>query len=87
MGSGTKAAILMAENRWTDVDLVHDGRKLNGESVHESGGDTLVPFGRTLDWLGDRLSGFVVRVGSGTRQHSMLMNDPTVVSIVQQQRR
>jgi pimeloyl-ACP methyl ester carboxylesterase len=86
MDSGTTALILMATNRKTRTELLWKNNKLTAKAVSKEGGDTLVPFDHTLAWLGAANQGFVARVGSGNRQHSMLMNDSTVISLVNQQR-
>jgi pimeloyl-ACP methyl ester carboxylesterase len=86
MGTGTSVSILMATNRWTDIDLIWRNGALTGDAAHEQGGDTFVPYHQTLAWLGKGLRPFVAEIGSGSRQHSMLMNDPTAVNLIRQQR-
>jgi hypothetical protein len=86
LGPGTSLLILMAVNRWTDIDLIWRNGALTSDAAHEQGGDTLVPYDRTLDSFGNSLRPFVAQIGSGSRQHSMLMNDPTAVNLIRQQR-
>ncbi len=76
---GIRVSLLMARNRLTDLGLKRT-TKITASPVARVKGDTLVPFGQTLRWLGEHVMEHVVSYPSTVNEHSMLMNDPLVAA-------
>jgi pimeloyl-ACP methyl ester carboxylesterase len=87
MKGDVRATIVLARNRNTVVEIQRGVEGLEeGERLSQKG-DSLVPYKRTLSWLGDHIKPFVRAFKSGVNQHAFMLNDPAVVPVVLAQSR
>lgn len=84
MSGVEKKAILLARNRRTSVKILSQNGKLDTDKLNRELGDTLIPHDRTLRWVGQSIWSSVKTFTSPCNQHSMLLNDPTIVSTIKQ---
>ena len=77
-------AVLMGRNRQTRVNVLRSGNSLDADVSKRSLGDTLVPHDQTISWVGGYLGMFVKTFNSPCNEHSRLLNDPTVLTVVKQ---
>ncbi len=80
-----RAAVVLARNRSTEVEILRGPAGLEDGVRSAEKGDSLVPFNRTLSWIGDHIKPFVIAFKSGVNQHAFLLNDPAVLPVVRKQ--
>jgi len=84
MSGVQKKAILLARNRHTRVKILSQSGKLDTDKLKRELGDTLVPHDRTLNWVGQSIWSSVKTFNSPCNEHSMLLNDPTILGTIRQ---
>ena len=78
-------AVVLTRNRNTVVEIkrgpdgLEDGKRLTRK------GDSLVPYQRTISWIGDHIKPFVIAFKSGVNKHAFMLNDPAVMPVVLRQ--
>ena len=80
-----RVAVVLARNRKTVVEVeggpggLEDGKRLTQK------GDSLVPYQKTLSWIGDHIKPYVIAFKSGVNKHAFMLNDPAVMPVVLRQ--
>lgn len=82
MDGDIQALVIMARTRATGVNLELADGKLTSQSHAFDLGDTLVPWQRTMSWLGSAAS-FARTMLGPINEHAYLFNDPSVWGEVQ----
>lgn len=74
---------MLASNRDTTVMLKRSGGKISSAKALGNKGDTLVPYNQSISWLGNQIAQFVVNYTSTVNEHSMMLNDPKIVTDIE----
>lgn len=82
MRGDIRVAIVLTRNRNTGLTLQRLDGDLGEEPASRQKGDGLVPFERTLTWVGDHVRRFVVAYDGPANAHAFLLSDPAVSSDV-----
>ncbi len=76
---GVETWLMMARNRNTVFALERKNSKLTPNTIATQQGDGLVPFLRTVKWIGEHILPRVIDYESGVNEHAFLLDDPFVV--------
>lgn len=82
MRGDIRVAVVLARNRNTGIALRRSDGTVDPVPVVRQKGDGLVPFERTIGWVGDHIRRFVVAYDGPANPHAFLLCDPGVSSDV-----
>lgn len=76
--------MLFAVNRETATALKANTSGPSGKPKSNANGDTLVPFGQTIRWVGEHIVPYVESYQSPCREHAFLNCDPAIATRIKQ---